>query len=120
MDTKARRLPVWVYERLAREAVESCDTVGLERGETCCQFSAGDYFEVGGREVFVEVEGYMELEAEDRSFAHAFGVEEGYAVRPSGMSFIDRLMVSDCETDEDLAACFDEGLLRRKVNALCN
>lgn len=116
----AVKLPVWIYERLAREAVEECrDTAGLEPGGTCCKFSAGDYFEACGRELFIEVGGYMELETEDRSFAHAFGVEEDCRTRPSGLLLIDRLTVADGNTDEPLAGCFDERLFAQKVNALC-
>lgn len=113
----AVKLPGWIYERLAREAVESCD--GAETGGTCCKFSAGDYFEACGRELFIEVGGYMELETEDRSFAHAFGVEEDFRTRPAGLLLIDRLTVADSNTDEPLAGCFDEGLFAQKVNALC-
>lgn len=125
METNYITLPGWVYERLARAAVESfsgCsdDLVWGDGGHDCCRFDLEEELDIDGRLLWFTLAGEIGVDVTDESFSHDFGTECRTGYELTGLEAVGEAEAYDAETDERLNVQFDYGLFTRNVNAMCN
>lgn len=122
---KATTLPEWVYEGLARKAVESFtgsgdDLVWGDGGHDCCRFDLEEELDIDGRQLWFTLAGEIGVDITDESFTHDFGTEYRTGYELTGLESVGEAQAYDAETDERVKLLFDYRLFTRKVNALCN
>lgn len=125
-EAKAMRLPEWVYDSLARKAVDSfggCSADLKNGGEDGLHdahaFDLEEDYELAGRDIYVRISGEIGVDIIDQSFSHEFGIEYRTGYELTGLELLDRVELSDGETGRAVKSDFDERLFARKVNALC-
>lgn len=128
MAAKTLKLPEWVYEGLARKAVESFTGSGDDLvwggcdagGHDCCRFGLEEDMEIGGRMLWLCLSGEIGVDITDESFTHDFGTEYRTGYELTGLESVGEAQAYDAETDERVKLLFDYRLFTRKVNAMCN
>ena len=121
----ATELPEWVYEGLARKAVESFtgsgdDLVWGDGGHDCCRFDLEEELDIDGRQLWFTLAGEIGVDITDESFTHDFGTEYRTGYELTGLESVGEAQAYDADTDERVKLLFDYRLFTRKVNALCN
>lgn len=125
MAAKTLKLPEWVYEGLARKAVESFtgsgdDLVWGDGGHDCCRFDLEEELDIDGRLLWLTLAGEIGVDVTDESFSHDFGTECRTGYELTGLESVGEAEAYDGETDERVPLRFDYGLFTRNVDAMCN
>ena len=123
---KTAILPEWVYDSLARKAVDNfggCSADLKNGGEDGLHdahaFDIEEDYELAGRDIYVRISGEIGVDIIDQSFSHEFGIEYHTGYELTGLELLDRVELLDGETGRAVKSDFDERLFAQKVNALC-